>query len=141
MAMQKRLRVQFEDVFGFGAYLVSEVGPVLDFDRSTRETKVQALDKDSGLPVWSVDVLDADPEAVKRSRTVTIKLAGKVQPVPPANSSGSPFTPIAFVGLSALAYIEEGGPRPRIAWSFRADGMCSPKDLPAVSASAAKAVA
>jgi hypothetical protein len=62
-----------DEVFPFGAYVVSEVEPVRDFDKSTRERPVQQRDKESGLPVWSVSVLDADPAARKSDRTVTVK--------------------------------------------------------------------
>jgi hypothetical protein len=55
-------------VFPFGAYLVGEVGPVFDFDKSTKDSKVQQVDKDSGLLLWSVEVLDADPEAAQPCR-------------------------------------------------------------------------
>ena len=34
-----------------------------DFERSTREQAIQEVDRESGVPVWTVDVVDADPEA------------------------------------------------------------------------------
>jgi hypothetical protein len=67
---------------------------------------------------------------------VGIKFLAKVQPVPPANDSASPFTPVEFSGLTALAYIDDNGNRPRIAWSFRAESMHAPgKATPKASAS------
>ena len=132
MAMQKRFKVETTAAFGCGLGIKptaegeNAVTPVIDFDKSTRENRVQALDKDSGLPLWQVTVLDFDPEAGKKDMVVTVKFAAKVQPVPPANNSGMPFTPVAFVGLTALPYVDDSGNRPRIAWSFRAEGMVEP---------------
>lgn len=126
MAIARRFKISHHEVFPHGAFIVSPVTPVLDFDQSTRDAKVQQTDKDTGELIWSIDVLDADPEAPKKSKTVSIKFLAKVQPVPPANDSTSPFTPVEFSGLTALAYIDDNGNRPRIAWSFRADSMHAP---------------
>ncbi|WP_298457889.1 plasmid replication, integration and excision activator [uncultured Cellulomonas sp.] len=144
MALARRFKVAHNDVFPMGAYLVSEVTPVHDFEKSTRETKVQDVDKDSGLPVWSVDVLDADPDAPKKSKTVTVKIAAKHQPVPPANDGASPFTLVIFENLTATPWVdssrcaapEPGRPhrcRAQSAWSFRADGMASAKSASSTS--------
>ena len=131
MAIAKRSQVRHEDVFGHGAFVVSAVSQVLDFDASTRENKVQARDKDTGLPLWQVEVLDVDPEAPKKGRTVTVKIADKVQPVPPESLPGLPLRPVVFEGLSALPYVETTGNNfSRIAWSFRAEGMHAPAAAP-----------
>lgn len=127
MAIARRFRVGHEDVFPCGAYTINDVGPVWDFERSTKEMKVQQVDKDSGLLLWSVDVVDADPEAGKKAKTITVKIAAKVQPVAPEALPGLPFRPVVFEGLTALPYIDDGGNFARIAWSFKADGMSSPK--------------
>jgi hypothetical protein len=87
---------------------------------------VQQLDKDNGLPLWSVEVLDADPEAGKKSKTVTVKIAARVQPVPPEALPGLPFRPVVFEGLTALPYIDDAGKFSRIVWSFKADAMTAP---------------
>lgn len=134
MAIARRFKITHDEVFPCGAYLVSPVVPVFDFDRSTKDNKVQQVDKDTGLLLWAVDVLDADPEAGRKSKTVTVKIAAKVQPVPPSNPGGSPFTPVVFDGLSALPYIEESGTFSRIVWSFKAQGMAAPKASPAAAA-------
>ncbi len=127
MAMPRRIKVAQDEVFPFGAFLVSEVTPVWDFEKSTRDQRIQQIDKDSGLLLWSVEVLDADPEAPKREKTVSVKFAAKVQPVPPHNGSGMPFNPVELEGLTALPYVvSEEGRRPRMAWSFRAEGMKAP---------------
>ena len=132
MAIARRFRITHDQVFGHGAYLVSEVTPVLDFEKSSRETKVQQVDKETGLLLWSVDALDADPEARKQSKTVSVKFAAPHQPVPPANASGMPFTPVVFEGLTALPYVDENGTRARLAWSFRAEAMAAPGEPTAV---------
>ena len=38
-----------------------------------------------------------------------------------------PSRPWSSPGLTALAYIDDNGNRPRIAWSFRADSMHAPR--------------
>ena len=126
MAISRRFPMPFDVAFPLGVYLTSEVEPVLDFERSTKETKVQAIDPDTGLPLWQVTCLDADLEAKKSSKIVTVKIPAKVQPVPPENKEGSPFTQVAFEGLTALPWIEESGSFSRIAWSFKADAIVEP---------------
>jgi hypothetical protein len=130
MAIARRFKITHDEVFPFGAYLISEVGPVFDFEKSTKDTKVQQVDKDTGLLLWSVDVLDADPDASRKSRTVSVKIAAKHQPVPPPAQEGSPFRLVVFEGLSALPYIEESGNFSRIAWSFKAEGLTAPTRAP-----------
>lgn len=132
MAMQKRFKVQHRDVFPAGAYLkntkAGPVEPVLDFNAPKREdgSRPQATDKDSGLLMWQATVLDADEEAGKKDTAVTVKFAAPVRPVPPENTTGLPWTPVEFVGLSVLPYIDDAGGRPRIVWSLRAEDMIAP---------------
>jgi hypothetical protein len=126
MAMPRKVPVSFDTVFPHGAYLVGEISPVRDYDRSTKDNLVQATDPDTGLPVWAVDVVDADPEATKSTRTMTVKVAAKVQPVLPASDNGLPFRPVEFDKMTATAYIEENGNFSRIAWSLRASDVRTP---------------
>jgi len=126
MSIPKWLHVTHDQVFSLGAFLVSEVKPMIDFDKSSGDNRVQATDRETGAPMWQVEVLDGDPAAPKRSRTVTVKFAAQTQPTAPTNSSGTPFTPVVFEGLMALPYIERSGDFSRIAWSFRASGMTAP---------------
>ena len=120
MVMPRKVPVEFGVVFPYGAYAVGEISPVRDYDRSTKENPVQAIDPDTGLPVWAVDVVDADPDATKSTRTMSVKVAAKVQPVLPAAAEGMPFRPVEFDKLTATAYIEENGNFNRVAWSLRA---------------------
>jgi hypothetical protein len=126
MALPRKIPVSFATVFPFGVYMVGEISAVRDYDRSTRENAIQAVDPDTGLLVWGVDVVDADPEATKSNRTMTVKVTAKVQPVLERASSDLPFTPVEFTDMTATAYIEESGNFSRIAWSLRAKGVSNP---------------
>jgi hypothetical protein len=127
MAINGRFKVSMGDVFPHGAYVVSEVEPVRDFEKSTRERPVQATDKESGQLVWSVSVLDADPDARKDAKTVTVKLSAPVQPIPPEAMAGLPFRPVEFDGLTVTPYVNENGGRARVAYSLRATAMRAPQ--------------
>ena len=129
MAMQRRLRVAHGDVFPAGAFLKGQAEPVADFDAPKRDdgSRPQMKDQDTGLLLWQVVVLDADEVASKRETALSVKIPAKVAPVPPENKTGSPWTPVEFVGLTALPYVEETPMgRGRIAWSYRAEGMVAP---------------
>lgn len=129
MAVARRMPVSFPTVFPAGAYLVGPPEAVADFDAPKREdgTRPQARDKETSQLVWSVPVLDADPEAGKKDKTVSVKVLADHHPVMPENTSGFPFTPIEFEGLMLTPYVDENGPRPRLAWSIRATGIIAPK--------------
>jgi len=116
-------KVEFGDMFPFGAAVVGEVQAQADFDASTRERPVQAREKDTGLPVWVVDIMDFDPEA--RERQFKVKIAAPVQPVPPSAIEGVPVRPVVLEGLTVTPYIKDGN-RPKIAYSLRATGMAAP---------------
>jgi hypothetical protein len=132
MAIQKRMKVAHEDVFPAGAFLKGAVEPVMDFNapQLADGSRHQQVDKETGLLVWQATVLDADEDAGKRDTAVTVKFLGKVRPVPPENKSGFPWTPVKFVGLTVLAWVDESGSRPRVAWSYRAEDLVEP-DNPA----------
>jgi hypothetical protein len=118
------------DVFPYGCYVIGDVQAMRDFDRSTREQAVQAVDRDTGVLVWTVDVIDADPEA--RERTVRVKILAPVQPVPPEQVDGVPFRPVEFDGLTATPYVATtASGRSKLAWSYRATGMRAPGKVPA----------
>ena len=126
MAMPRKIPVEFNLAFPYGAYAVGEVQPVRDYDKSTRERVVQAVDPDTGVPLWSVEVVDGDPDAKKSNRTMSVKITARVQPVLPEPLSGLPFTPVEFDKLTATAYIEENGDFSKIAWSLRAAEVKAP---------------
>jgi hypothetical protein len=139
MAHSGRFKIAHADLFPHGAYVVSEVEPVRDFDKSTRERPVQAVDKETGLLVWAVSVLDADPDARKDAKTVTVKISAPHQPVPPEAMPGMPFRPVEFDGLTVTPYLDDK--RNRVAFSYRATGMRAPhtggKPSPRTNAEAA----
>jgi hypothetical protein len=99
MALQGQIPVEFGMVFPAGAYAAGGIEMVRDFDRSSGDRVVQQADKHTGLPLWVVEVIDADPDA--RQRTVKVKIAAQVQPVLPSPAPGSPFTAVEFDGMTA----------------------------------------
>ncbi|QUR68945.1 plasmid replication, integration and excision activator [Mycobacterium spongiae] len=135
MAVPKRVKVSHQEVFPHRAFLVSDVTTVIDYERSTKDNKIQATDRESGQPLWQVEVLDGDPAARKGARTLTVKFATSKQPECPPSTSGMPFTPVVFEDLSVLPYIDRSTEAGRIAWSFRASGMTADTSKPGPSGS------
>lgn len=130
MALQggHRFGVEFGQVFPHGAYAVGPVEQANDFDRSTKDNKVQARDeKGTGLPVWTVQVMDADPSVKGQAKTVTVKVAAERQPVLP-DAQGLPFVAVEFTGLTVTPYVDSKSGR--LAYSFRADGVQAPSAKP-----------
>ena len=62
MALQGPIPVEFGLVFPAGVYAAGGFEPVRDFDASSNGRFVQSKDKQSGLPLWVVEVIDADPD-------------------------------------------------------------------------------
>src|SRR5919107_6335708 len=125
MAVQGPFKVDFGDLFPYGLGVVGPVAPLVDFDASTKERKIQARDRDTGLPVWTVDVMDFDPEA--RERTFKVKFATPVQPVPPDALEGLPVRPVILENVTVTPYIKEVTANiSKIAYSLRASGMHAP---------------
>jgi hypothetical protein len=98
VALQGPIPVQFSQVFALGAYAAGAIEPVRDFDASKGDRFVQAKDRESGLPLWAVDVIDADPTA--RVKTVRVKIAASDQPVLPPASPAMPFIPVELTARS-----------------------------------------
>ena len=122
MAFQGAIPIDFGTVFPDGAYAAGGFEAVRDFDRSQGDRFVQQQDKGTGLPLWTVDVIDADPKA--RDRTVKVKVAAEYQPTLPPASAGSPFTAVEFTGLTVTPYVKEA--TGRLAYSFKATGVRAP---------------
>ena len=61
----------FALLFPHGCYLVGEISKARDFDA---KGDAQAKDKTTGLPIWQVPVMDADPTLKAAQKTVTVKL-------------------------------------------------------------------
>ena len=131
MALQGPIPVQFGAVFPDGAYAAGSFEMVRDYDRSTADRAVQQADKDSGLPLWVVEVIDAQESA--RQRTVKVKIAAQVQPVLPPPAPGSPFTAVEFEGMAVTPYVDAGRCQGngkkcggRQAYSLKATGVRAP---------------
>jgi hypothetical protein len=130
MAIKGQIPIEFGQVFPGGAYAAGPVEKVRDFERSRKDEVIQQLDKDSGLPLWVIEVIDAQEDA--RQRTVKVKIAAQVQPVLPPPAPGSPFTPVEFDGMTATPYVDssrcQGNGRcgARVAYSFKAAGVRAP---------------
>jgi len=127
MALFGAIPVEFGHVFPAGAFALG-VEPVNDFD-----TGKPAKDKDTGELVWAVDVIDADPNARGKAKSVKVKVIGPVCPVLPEEAPGLPFRPVEFEGLTATPWVElpggkdkEGKPRTKINYSFKARGVHAP---------------
>ena len=127
MALQGAIPVEFGQVFPHGAYALG-VEPVNDFD-----TGKPARDKATNELMWAVDVIDADPEARGKAKSVKVKVIAPVCPVLPEEVAGVPFRPVEFTGLTATPWVEitggkdrEGNPRTRINFSLKAKGVQAP---------------
>jgi hypothetical protein len=118
VALQGPIPVQFSHVFPHGVYAAGAIEPVRDFEASKPDRFVQAKDRESGLPVWAVDVIDADPAA--RVKTVRVKIAATDQPVLPPPGPGMPFIPVELTGLTVIPYVNPAG---RLAYSVKATGI------------------
>ena len=132
MAIKGQIPIEFGMVFPGGAYAAGPVEKVRDFVRSRKDEVIQQTDKDSGLPLWVVEVIDAHEDA--RQRTVKVKIAAQVQPVLPPPVPGSPFTPVEFDGMSVVPYVDTGRCQAkdtgkcgaRLAYSLKATGVRAP---------------
>ena len=116
MANLQALAVEFGAAFPFGVGMVGEVQEQNDFNASTREHPVQARDKDTGLPLWLIEVIDFDPQA--RTKTYRVKVVSELRPVPPEALADAPIRPVVLQGLTVTPYIADG-PRPKIAYSLK----------------------
>ncbi|MFD3685738.1 plasmid replication, integration and excision activator, partial [Nocardiopsis sp. NPDC058631] len=69
------------------------------------------------------DVIDADPEARGKAKSVKVKVAAQVCPTLPDEVPGLPFRPIEFESMAVMPYVDDNGRRPRVAYSLRARGV------------------
>jgi hypothetical protein len=121
MSLQGPIPVEFGHVFTHGAYAAGVFEAVRDFDASTTDRFVQSKDKTTGLPLWAIEVIDADPEA--RTKTVKVKVAAQAEPAVPPSQPGLPFSPVEFTGLAVTPYVNQAG---RLAYSLKATGIRTP---------------
>jgi hypothetical protein len=121
MALQGPIPVEFGQVFPDGVYAAGIFEPVRDFDASSNGRFVQSKEKNTGVPLWQVEVIDADQQA--RNRTVKVKVAAQVQPVLPSGPAGVPFVPVEFTGLTVTPYVNQAG---KLGYSLKASGVRAP---------------
>lgn len=117
---------KFSWAFPDGVYAAGGLEPVRDFDASSNGRFVQSKDKESGFPLWVVEVIDAD--AAARTRGVKVKVAAQVQPALPDGPAGVPFTPLGFTGLTVTPYVTQAG---KLGYSLKAAGIRAPGHRPA----------
>ena len=137
MAIPRRIPVAFGDVFPNGAYVLG-VEPSNDFEKMRAGAPdPQELDKDTGLRIWAVRIMDADPTA--RTAELKVKIAAEVAPVPPDPIPGTPFRPVELAGVLVIPWVDTNGSRPRQMFALRASGMRPASALPARRGSAVAA--
>ncbi|WP_433054241.1 transcriptional regulator [Dactylosporangium sp. CS-033363] len=116
-----RFSVRFEDVFPAGCVLVPDsIVEAQDFNEKTR-SRTPAVDKLTGERVWTVRVMDMDPDLAGRSREVAVKITAPVRPVP---ESSVPFSPVEFEGMTVTPYVPDT--TGRLTYSLRATGFRVP---------------
>ncbi|WP_163512686.1 hypothetical protein [Fodinicola acaciae] len=113
----QRFAVPFEVLCPNGCVLAGGVSAVTDFEVKRGDNHKR--DKATGMRLWQVAVFDADPEARDGSREIKVKVASEVQPVLP----GGPFTAVELTGVSVVPWIDDSGPKARVAFSVYADGI------------------
>lgn len=135
-----RIPVSSDYVFPHGALCLG-VEPVRDFDAKGEDN--QARDKESGLRLWSVRVLDLDPEAGRfgTPKEVRVKVAAEHQPVPPAPAVPGYPPMVEFEGVTLTPYVDSSRKctdrcRARLAWSVRATAMVPARSLAEVQGAA-----
>ena len=116
MAVDGRIPVRHEDVFPVPVVVMS-VDPVEDFEKKRAGAgDPQDRDKQTGLRLWAVSVID--PSAPAGKREVKVKVAADVQPVPPGGLGQA----VEFDGLQVIPYLDTNRTKPRVAIAYRAAG-------------------
>ena len=143
MAALSTVRVPVESsyVFGRGAMFCG-VEAATDFDLRGKVEDAQARDKETGLRIWVVTVIDMDQvgqsdedgPSFRRSTEVKVRVASAYRPVPPPSQVPGYGALIEFEGLTLTPYADTtrcNGPRDgrahrcgaRQAFSLRATGI------------------
>ena len=121
MAVDGRINVRHEDVFTEPVAVLS-VDPVEDFDKKRAGAgDPQELDKQTGMRLWSVSILDPTAQAGKRE--IKVKIAASHKPVPPNGL----MQPAEFDGLQVIPYLDSNRAKPRVAIAYRAAGFRAAK--------------
>lgn len=123
MAIGNGIQIPHSAYFPSGAFVTGSPEPVRKYSDSGSVTDEQDKDRSTGLPLWSIRVLDPDPEARKGQGEVQVKIASSSAPALPPSLPNLPFHPVEFEDLFVTAYVSTSSGRPRVAWSLRASGM------------------
>jgi hypothetical protein len=113
MAVDGRINVRHEDVFPVPVLLLG-VEPAEEFEKVKAAraagqvdekgrvvADVQTRDKETGLRVWLVSILD--PSARQGQREIKVKIAAEHQPVPPNGL----MHPCEFDGLQVVPWLDQ----------------------------------
>ncbi len=124
-----KIPVPFEFAFPQGA-LFRGVQKAVDFELRGKKEDDQARDKETGERIWTLTLIDLDPQAARFGRDlVKVKLIAPVCPVPPESAVPGYPPAIELEGLVLVPWVDDGrckggGPcRARLAYSMRATGM------------------
>jgi hypothetical protein len=124
-----KIPMPFGFAFPHGA-LFRGVQKATDFDKRGKVDDDQARDKETGERIWTVTLLDLDPEAARFGRDlVKVKLIAPVQPVPPESSVPGYPPAVELEGLVLVPWVDDGRCkggdrcRARLAYSMRATGL------------------
>lgn len=111
----RRIPVDTARVRFIGTGKVAERAKYAELSDGSRKRVPDAQDTDDqGRPMWIVDVMVDDPEAT-RAEIASVKVASFEVP------STRLGTPVEFVGLTALPYVQQG--TNRVALSFNAESI------------------
>ncbi|HEY0640931.1 MAG TPA: hypothetical protein VGD67_25140 [Pseudonocardiaceae bacterium] len=121
----KRFPMDFDELFPHGAFILGDVTPVTEYqsqeDKARNRPVRPRIDEATGLPLFRVTI--ADPSAEKdRDKSITVEIASKVCPVPPAAAPGMPFRPVVLEGVTVQPRAESSGQAKWITWVVRATG-------------------
>jgi hypothetical protein len=134
MALRGPIAVPQDQVFPRGVFAMGEPTRTRDFDRSTAEVPVYAIDPATGLPVWEIPLLDGDWELPATSRAIKVKIVAKEAPTLPPRPAGMgeiPLIPVDLEGLAVVPYVNQ---QQRLAYSLRASGIrAAARQIPAPS--------
>ncbi|MEU5692122.1 hypothetical protein [Actinosynnema sp. NPDC020468] len=113
-----RFPITFDELFPDGFFVLSvERASEYSEGKSPRP----AVDKVTGLPVWTIQ--GTDPSARGKNTGQVVKIAAEHQPIPPETLAGTPFRPAVFRGLKVTPYVRDGW----IAYTIWAEEMVSPQ--------------
>jgi hypothetical protein len=119
MGVSGPYQVQCVELFPQGLGAIGDVGRCHELGGSP-ENRGQARDKTTGLPLWTVEVVDFDPATRSESRTFRVTIAAAVRPALPDPLPGTPVRPVILEGLTVAMYVTRFA---KLGYSLRATGL------------------